>query len=82
MMGYVGRRGQAIVETILDKYEVEKGLHQTKTARVITVMSSPAEKDPSLEVVGAGVDTMLRRKAQQQLQQPQATQQEETTSQE
>ena len=82
LTGYVGRRGQAIVETILDKYEVEKGLHPTKTARVITVMSSLAEKDPSLEVVGAGVDTMLRRKAQQQPQQPQTTQQEETTSQE
>ena len=65
------------METILDKYEVEKGLHPTKTARVITVMSSLAEKDPSLEVVGAGVDTMLRRKAQQP-QQPQTTQQEKT----
>jgi len=69
-MGYVGRRGQAIVETILDKYDVEKGLHPTRTARVITVMSSLAEKAPGLEVVGAGVDTMLRRKAQQPPQQP------------
>ena len=33
LMGYVGRRGRAIVETILDKYEVEKGLHPTKTAK-------------------------------------------------
>jgi|GEM_PF-5074134 len=79
-MGYFGRRGQAIVETILDKYDVEKGLHPTRTARVITVMSSLAEKDPSLEVVGAGVDTMLRRKAQQPPQQPQTTHQEKQHS--
>jgi len=42
---------------------VEKGSYSNMTARVVAVMSSLAERDPSPEVVGAGVDTMLRRRA-------------------
>jgi len=78
-VGCVGSWGQAVANTILKKYVVEKGSYSTKAARVVAVMSSLAERDPCQEVVGAGVDTMLRRKAKQQ---PQTTQQEKTTSQE
>ena len=70
------------MENILDRYDIKKGEYLSKTDRVVAVMRSLAEKDPSLEVVGARVDTMLRRKVQQPPQQPQTTQQEETTSQE
>ncbi len=66
VLDYLGKGGQALVETILDKYDVKKGEHPTKTARVVAVMKALAEKDPSLEIVGVGADSRLRRKAQQE----------------
>jgi len=35
------------------------------TARVVAVMSFLAERDPSLEIIGSGVEATLRKRAQQ-----------------
>jgi len=51
--------GQAVANTILKKYVVEKGSYLTKAARVVAVMGSLTQRDHSLEVVGSGRDEEL-----------------------
>ena len=58
-MGCVGSWGQAVANTILKKYVVEKGSYSTKAARVVAVMGSLTQRDHSLEVVGSGRDEEL-----------------------
>jgi len=59
VVGCVGSWGQAVANTILKKYVVEKGSYSTKAARVVAVTGSLTQRDHSLEVVGSGRDEEL-----------------------
>ena len=61
----VEKKGQATVESILKNLRVAKGSYPTSTERLVAAMKSFAEKNPGLEVVGAGTKTTLRRVVQQ-----------------
>jgi hypothetical protein len=52
VMSYLVKRGQAIARTILENYDIMRGEHPTKIARLLAVMRSVAEKDPGLVVEG------------------------------
>jgi hypothetical protein len=66
----LGKSGRAMVSSIMNNYDVERGDFPTKSARVIAVMKSIMAEDPSLTLIPRGIDTILvRKEAQQQAQQ-------------
>jgi hypothetical protein len=60
VMSLLVKRGQAIARTILENYDIMRGEHPTKIARLLAVMRSVAEKNPGLVVEGTSKDTKLR----------------------
>jgi hypothetical protein len=76
-MFYRDQIHKAIARTILENYDIMRGEHPTKIARLLAVMRSVAEKNPGLVVEGTSKDTKLR-KAQEAP--PQPPQQQETTT--
>jgi hypothetical protein len=81
VMSLLVKRGQAIARTILENYDIMRGEHPTKIARLLAVMRSVAEKNPGLVVEGTSKDTKLRKVQEVPPQPPQETQQETTTTQ-
>jgi hypothetical protein len=61
-MRYLNRNRRAIVSTILNEYDVDKGDYPTKSARVIAVMKAIMAEDPELVLIPRGVDTILKRR--------------------
>jgi hypothetical protein len=64
----LGKSGRAVVSSIMNNYDVERGDFPTKSARVIAVMKSMSimAEDPSLTLIPRGIDTILVRKEAQQ----------------
>ena len=81
VMSLLVKRGQAIARTILENYDIMRGEHPTKIARLLAVMRSVAEKNPGLVVEGTSKDTKLKKVQEVPPQPPQETQQETTTTQ-
>ena len=61
VMSLLVKRGQAIARIILENYDIMRGEHPTKIARLLAVMKSVAEKNPGLVVEGTSKDTKLRK---------------------
>jgi len=77
VVSYLVKRGQAIARTILENYDIMRGEHPTKIARLLAVMKSVAEKIPGLVVEGTSKDTKLKKVQEAP---PQPPQQQETTT--
>jgi hypothetical protein len=77
IMRYLNRNRRAIVSTILNEYDVDKGDYPTKSARVIAVMKAIMAEDPELVLIPRGVDTILKRRDDVQ---PEPAQHEDSTT--